>query len=70
MPLTPVVVFSDPNVELDVSDTPVPVVHIKKLKDWLRGEGKGGTLHVSADARKAWLDLFGRQASPSAEEDK
>jgi len=68
VPLTPVILFSDPNVELDASDTRVPVVHIKKLKDWLRGEGKGGKL--SAEARKAWLDLFGRQASPSAEEEK
>ena len=65
VPLTPVVVFSNPNVELDVTDTPVPVVHIKKLKDWLRSEGKGGKL--TADARTALLNLFGREASSSSD---
>jgi hypothetical protein len=58
------VVFSDPNVELDVTDTPVPVIPVKKLKDWLRGEGKGGKL--TADARKALLNLLGREESPSS----
>jgi len=66
VPLTPVVVFSDPNVELDVTDTPVPVIPVKKLKDWLRGEGKGGKL--TADARKALLSLLGREESPSSAE--
>jgi len=57
VPLTPVVVFSNPDVELDVSDTAVPVIHIKKLKDWLRGAGKGQGLSVSA--RVQVLKLFG-----------
>jgi hypothetical protein len=57
VPLTPVVVFSNPDVELDVSDTAVPVVHIKKLKDWLRGTGKGQGL--SASARAQMVKLFG-----------
>ena len=57
VPLTPVVVFSNPDVELDVSDTAVPVIHIKKLKDWLRGAGKGQGL--PAGARVQVLKLFG-----------
>lgn len=69
-PLTPVVVFSDPNAELDVTEPEVSVVHVKKLKDWLRGEGKGSTLRMGAEARTALLNLFGRQESPSTEEDK
>ncbi len=48
IPLTPVVVFSNPNVELDVSDTSVPALHIKKLKDWLRAPGKGQGLALAA----------------------
>jgi hypothetical protein len=58
-PLTPVVVFTDPDVELDVADTPVPVVHIKKLKEWLRGEGKGKGM--TASARAELVKLFGNE---------
>ena len=50
VPLTPVVVFSSPTVELDVSDTLVPVVHAKQIKEWLRGNGKSGKLTSSARA--------------------
>ena len=50
VPLTPVIVFSSPTVELDVSDTPVPVVHIKQLKEWLRGSGKSKGLASSTRA--------------------
>jgi len=57
VPLTPVVVFSNPDVELDVSDAAVPVVHIKKLKDWLRGAGKGQGLTL--ETRAELLKLFG-----------
>jgi hypothetical protein len=57
VPLTPVVVFSNPDVELDVSDTAVPAIHIKKLKDWLRGAGKGQGLPAST--RAEMLKLFG-----------
>ena len=55
--LTPVIVFSNPDVELDVYDTAVPVIHIKKLKDWLRGAGKGQGL--SSGTRAELLKLFG-----------
>ncbi len=57
VPLTPLVVFSNPNVELDVSDTPVPALHIKKLKDWLRSPGKGQGL--TSETRLQLLKLFG-----------
>ncbi len=55
--LTPVIVFSNPDVELDVSGTAVPVIHIKKLKDWLRGVGKGQGLN--SGTRAELLKLFG-----------
>ncbi len=61
---TPVVVFSNPNVDLEVSDTPVPVMHIKKLKDWLRGPGKSQGL--GGTARTELLKLFGNGAKASS----
>ena len=57
VPLTPVIVFSSPTVELEVSDTPIPVVHAKQLKDWLRSDGKGGRL--TSNARVEFIKLFG-----------
>jgi hypothetical protein len=57
VPLTPVIVFSNPTVELDVSDTPMPVVHAKQLKDWLRSNGKGDKL--TSNARGELIKLFG-----------
>jgi hypothetical protein len=56
VPLTPVIVFSSPTVELDVSDTPAPVVHVKQLKEWLRGNGKSGKL--ASNVRSELLKLF------------
>jgi len=59
VPLTPVIVFSSPTVELDVSDTPVPVVHVKQLKEWVRGSGKGKG--ITAGTRSELLKLFGTE---------
>lgn len=57
--LTPVIVFSHPDADLDVADTTVPVVHVKKLKDWLRGAGKGQGL--ASATRVELLKLFGNE---------
>jgi hypothetical protein len=57
-PLTPVIVFSHPAVELDVADTTVPVVHVKQLKDWLRGAKSQG---LASGARAELAKLFGDQ---------
>ena len=44
VPIQPVILFGNPNAEIDANESPVPAVHAKKLKDWLRGPGKGGEL--------------------------
>jgi hypothetical protein len=67
VPLTPVVVFTDPKAELDVAETPVSVVHVKQLKDWLRSADASKAGKLSSSARKAVLDLFGRDESSSSE---
>ncbi|HET7091201.1 MAG TPA: nuclease-related domain-containing protein [Anaerolineae bacterium] len=54
----PIVVFLHPNAELDISDSPVPAVHVKKLKDLLRTRPKGG---LSRDMRAA----LGRLLEPA-----
>jgi hypothetical protein len=53
---TPVVVFSNPAVELDVQGTAVPIVHIKQLKDWVRGAKGSG---LGTDVYKQLVELFG-----------
>jgi hypothetical protein len=58
VPLTPVIVFSHPTVELDVADTSVPVVHVKKLKDWLRSAKNQG---LTSGVRAELVKLFGGQ---------
>lgn len=37
----PVIVFLHPKAEIDAESSPVPALHIKKLKDWLRSRPKG-----------------------------
>lgn len=61
IPLQPVIVFGNPNAEVEAGDCPIPALHYKKLKDWLRGPGKSGTL--SAGARDQLLALL---SPPSA----
>lgn len=55
-PVQPVIVFGDENAEVDASESPIPALHVKKIKDWLRGSGKAGDL--SATARDQLLQLF------------
>ena len=48
VPLQPVIIFGHANAEIDAGNSPVPAMHVKKLKDWLRGGGKGGALTPKA----------------------
>ncbi len=43
VPVRGIIVFTDPNVELDVDESPVPALRLSKVKDWLRAQ-RGGTL--------------------------
>jgi hypothetical protein len=61
VPIQPLIVFGSPAAIVEAADSPVPAVHYKKLKDWLRGPGKGGTL--SAEARDQVIELL---SPPSA----
>ncbi len=56
VPVQPVILFGNPTAEVDASGSPVPAVHYKKLKDWLRGPGKSGTLN--AEARQKLIELL------------
>ena len=56
-PIRPVVVFVNPDVALDVADSPVPTLHSKKLKAWLRGPGKLKPL--SADVHRQLTEALG-----------
>ena len=44
IPIRAVIVFVNPNVTLDAEASPVPALHSKKLKAWLRGPGTLGPL--------------------------
>jgi hypothetical protein len=46
----PIIVFTDPRAQLEITAPTVPVVAPKDLKKWLRGAGKGDTLK-SADLK-------------------
>jgi hypothetical protein len=57
--IQPVIVFGSPNAEVSATDSPIPAVHAKKLKEWLRGHNKAGNL--SADAHTQLAALFETQ---------
>ena len=57
----PIILFTDPRVELEISQPPVPVLEPKNLKKWLRGTGKGDSLKA-ADLR-ALEELFNAEAA-------
>jgi hypothetical protein len=40
VPVRGIALFINPDVELNAGDTPVPVIWVGKLKDWLRNEGR------------------------------
>ncbi len=49
------IVFINPSAEIEAGASPVPAVHVKKLKDWLRARPKGD---LTRDARAALDQLF------------
>ncbi|MDW8069052.1 MAG: YrzE family protein [Anaerolineae bacterium] len=48
VPMRGVVLFTHPDVRLDVKDPPVPVLLARKLKDWLRGPGAARAMPAAA----------------------
>ncbi len=65
IPLQPVILFGNPTAEVDAADSPVPAVHVKKLKDWLRGPGKSGTLDSAG--RDKLIQLLKPDSTPLSE---
>lgn len=61
----PVVVFLHPNVEVDTGASPVPALHVKKLKDWLRSRPKGS---LGRDAHSRLSQLLASSPSAKASE--
>jgi len=61
IPLQPVIVFGNATAEVDAGECPIPALHYKKLKDWLRGPGKTGDLPATAREQ-----LIGLLSPPSA----
>ncbi len=61
IPVQPVIVFGNSTAEVDAGECPIPALHYKKLKDWLRGPGKSGSL--SSEVRD---QLIGLLSPPSA----
>jgi hypothetical protein len=57
VPIRAVIVFVNPDVTLDADVSPVPALHTKKLKAWLRGPG---TMKPLPDAvHRELADAFG-----------
>lgn len=59
-PVQAIVVFCNPEVTVEAKDTPIPAVHIKQLKDYLRKLTKSSTSVTTAGAgggRKSGLTL-------------
>ncbi|MCS7252140.1 MAG: nuclease-related domain-containing protein [Anaerolineae bacterium] len=44
IPIQPVIVFTHPEARLDVEGNSVPVIHARKLKEWLRKEARQRSL--------------------------
>jgi hypothetical protein len=61
VPIQPVIVFGNTSAEVDAGDCPIPALHYKKLKDWLRGPGKTGSLDPEAREQ-----IIGLLSPPSA----
>jgi len=54
--IQPIVVFLNPKAELNVSAAPVPVVHAKKFKDFLRTRPKGNLTREAHTALRQLLE--------------
>lgn len=51
----PIIVFGSPGADVNAADSPVPAVHAKKLKEWLRSRAKSGNLDAETRAKVAGL---------------
>ncbi len=61
VPMQPVIVFADPQADLEVVEPTVPTMPLSDLKSYLRSANKGKAL--PKQTHKALLDLFGEQAT-------
>ena len=53
--IQPMIVFGSPQAEVNAADSPIPAVHAKKLKEWLRSHAKSGSLDADTHDRLASL---------------
>jgi hypothetical protein len=65
VPVRAAIVFVNPNVELDASESPVPAFYSKKIKAWLRGPGKLKPLPAATHRQLA--EVLGADAESDAE---
>ena len=56
----PLIVFTNDEAELSISELPIPVLTYKKLKSYLRGLGKAG---ISTQQRKRLAEFFATQVA-------
>jgi hypothetical protein len=56
VPVQGVLLFTHPDVQLEMKEPPLPVFHGKKVKSWLRGPGAGKTL--PGQAQRQLEELF------------
>ncbi|HET7376512.1 MAG TPA: hypothetical protein VFK30_07380, partial [Anaerolineae bacterium] len=61
VPVQSVIVFGDPKAEVNAADSPVPAMHAKKLKEWLRNRAKSGGL--TPELRSQLADVFEAQGT-------
>ena len=69
VPVRGVVLFTHPNLNLDVTDPPVPVFYGKKIRPWLRGPGLGRPLPERLRQRLEEA-LIGARTATTVEEEK
>lgn len=60
VPVNPLVVFTNDNVQIDIQSASAPMVHHKQLKDHLRGQVRAATL--SKEMLKAVVDRLDEEA--------
>lgn len=65
VPIEGIIVFTNPKAELDVTDSPVPVVPIKKLKGYLRKTFKAGR-RLPEDTRRELERILGQEIGQGA----
>jgi hypothetical protein len=52
----PVVVFIHPKAEVEASTSPIPAMHAKKAKNWLRSRPKGNLTHEAHEALQRLME--------------